>query len=320
MPDTTLKELESTLTVSAKDQVADGVVQLTLTDPSGALPAWTPGAHVDLEFGDIVRQYSLCGDPTDATTFKVAVLREPESRGGSSYVHDTLAVGDTLTVRGPRNHFPLAASPKYIFIAGGIGITPLMPMIDQAEASGAQWHLYYRGRSRATMAFVDWATGFGDKVTILAKDEDTTLDLAEVLGDPDDQTLIYICGPERLIQGAEEICAASWPSGALRLERFSPKEVEVPEGGNTAFELVLARSGMTLQVPPDKSVFEVVQDAGVTVLASCQEGVCGTCEQAVIEGDVDHRDSILNEEEREANDAMMVCVSRCFSKRLVLDL
>ncbi|MFN8149490.1 MAG: 2Fe-2S iron-sulfur cluster-binding protein, partial [Candidatus Nanopelagicales bacterium] len=135
-----------------------------------------------------------------------------------------------------------------------------------------------------------------------------------------DGTLVYTCGPERLLLGLEEICSASWPAGALHLERFAAKEIEAPEGGERSFELELAASGVTLTVPPDRSVFQVIEDAGISVLGSCHEGICGTCEAIVLEGDVDHRDSVLNESERAANDAMMVCVSRCFSDRLVLDL
>jgi ferredoxin-NADP reductase len=270
--------------------------------------------------GDLVRQYSLCGDPTDPHRLTVAVLREPESRGGSAYVHEKLAVGSTVTVRGPRNHFPLVSAPRYLFIAGGIGITPLIPMIREAEATGADWHLYYRGRSRATMAYVDALAAYGDRVTLLPGDETGPLDLASVLAEPSDGTAIYVCGPERLLAGCEEICSASWPAGALHLERFAAKEIDAPEGGERSFELELAATGITLTVPPDRSVFHVIEDAGISVLGSCHEGICGTCEAIVLEGDVDHRDSVLNESERAANDAMMICVSRCRSDRLVLDL
>ena len=315
-----LREHESELVVEKVTTVADGVVELTLLDETGGIPPWTPGAHVDLVLGDLVRQYSLCGDPLDTQRLVVAVLREPESRGGSAYVHDNLVVGSTVTVRGPRNHFPLVSAPRYVFVAGGIGITPLIPMIREAEAAGADWHLYYRGKRRAGMAYCDRLAEYGDKVTLLPGDETGPLDLAAVLADPREDTLVYTCGPERLLLGLEEICGASWPSGALHLERFAAKEIEAPEGGERSFELELAASGVTLTVPPDRSVFKVIEDAGISVLGSCHEGICGTCEAIVLEGDVDHRDSVLNESERAANDAMMVCVSRCFSDRLVLDL
>jgi cytochrome P450/ferredoxin-NADP reductase len=317
-----LREHERELAVESVTRIADAVVELRLVDDSGdGLPPWTPGAHVDLVIlGDIVRQYSLCGDPTDANAYTIAVLREPESRGGSAYVHDRLVAGSRVLVRGPRNHFPLVSARRYLFIAGGIGVTPLLPMIAEADASGADWHLFYRGRSRASMAYAVRLAEYVDRVTLLPGDEGGPMDLEAVLGEPHEGTLIYCCGPERLLEGAEQICSGTWPAGSLHVERFAAKKGEVPAGGERSFELVLAGSGVTLEVPPDRSVFDVIQDAGISVLGSCHEGICGTCEQFVLEGEVDHRDSVLNDSEQAANDAMMVCVSRCFSDRLVLDL
>jgi ferredoxin-NADP reductase len=320
---TTVREHESDLVVASAAQVADGVVELRLADDSGAgLPPWTPGAHVDLVLGDdLVRQYSLCGDPADPTSYTLAVLLEPESRGGSSYVHDKLTPGSRARVRGPRNHFPLLASPRYEFVAGGIGITPILPMIAEADASGAEWHLSYGGRTPASMAYADRLVAtYGERVTLVPFDQDGPLDLPTILGGPAADTLVYCCGPEGLLGAVESVCTASWPAGALHLERFAAKASEAPADGERSFELELAASGVTLQVPPDKSVFDVIQDAGISVLGSCHEGICGTCEQAVLEGEVDHRDSVLNASERAANDAMMVCVSRCLSDRLVLDM
>jgi len=319
---TTLREHESTLVVASRTTAADGVLQLQLVDDSGrSLPPWTPGAHIDLVLrDDVVRQYSLCGDPTDESSFTVAVLREPESRGGSAFIHDDLAEGDRLMVRGPRNHFPLVSAPRYRFVAGGIGITPLLPMIAEAEASGADWSLSYGGRSRASMAYLDRLASYGDRVQVFPADECGPLDLPVILREPRPGTLVYVCGPEGLLGAVETFCSGHWPDGALHLERFAAKQTESPTGGERSFELVLAGSGITLEVPPDRSVFDVIQDSGVSVLGSCHEGICGTCEQAVLEGEVDHRDSVLNETERAANDAMMVCVSRCLSDRLVLDL
>ncbi|MGA8246740.1 MAG: iron-sulfur cluster-binding domain-containing protein, partial [Nocardioides sp.] len=169
-------------------------------------------------------------------------------------------------------------------------------------------------------AYTEQLAKYGDRVTFAPADETGLLDLPTILGGPTPDELVYCCGPEPLLAAVEALCAASWPTGALHLERFAARAAEAPAGGERAFELVLAGSGVTLQVPPDRSIFEVVQDAGISVLGSCHEGICGTCEQAVLEGEVDHRDSVLNESERAANDAMMVCVSRCFSDRLVLDL
>ena len=277
------------------------------------LPAWTPGAHIDLILGDdLTRQYSLCNSPSKPGVWRVGVLCAPDSRGGSERVHAALTSGSMVRVRGPRNHFPLVTSARYLFIAGGIGITPILPMIAEAEAAGADWRLLYGGRERASMAFVDELAHYGDRVTIVPQDEMGMLDLESVLGTPQPDTLVYCCGPEGLLGAVEKFCE-NWPPGALHLERFSAKPQEPPPRRTPSFELVLERSGLTLQVPPDKSVLEVIRGAGVSVLASCLEGVCGTCETEVVDGDVDHRDSILNEEEREANEYMMVCVSRCRS-------
>ena len=318
---TTLREYEGDLVVEAAEIVADDVVSLTLVDADGdTLPPWTPGAHVDLMLGeDLIRQYSLCSAPSDSRTIRVGVLRSPDSRGGSVFIHEKLAPGAKVRVRGPRNHFPLVSAARYLFIAGGIGITPLLPMLAEVSAAGAEWRLVYGGRTRPSMAFLDELVQYGDRVKLAPQDEVGLLDLDGLLGQPDDQTLVYCCGPEALLAAVEQRCAA-WPTGALHLERFAAKATAVPAGGERSFELTLARTGVTVTVPPDRSVFDVVQEAGVSVLGSCHEGICGTCEQIVLDGDVDHRDSILSEDEQAANDTMMICVSRCRSDRLTLDL
>ena len=318
---TIVREHEADLVVREARSVADGVVALTLADPNGGeLPPWTPGAHVDFVLSDdLIRQYSLCSSPSKPDVWRVGVLRAPDSRGGSERVHDMLTAGSVVRVRGPRNHFPLVASPRYLFIAGGIGITPLMPMIAEADAAGADWRLLYGGRERASMAFLDELAQYGNRVTVVPQDEKGMLDLEPVLGTAQPDTLVYCCGPEGLLAAVEKYCEG-WPPGSLHIERFTAKPQEPAAEGDTEFELVLQRSGLTLQVPPDKSVLSVIREAGVSVLASCLEGVCGTCETEVIEGDVDHRDSVLNEEEQASNEYMMVCVSRCRSPRLVLDL
>jgi ferredoxin-NADP reductase len=318
---TIVREFEADLVVREVTTVAEDVVALTLAEPSGAaLPAWTPGAHIDLVLDeDHVRQYSLCGRPIEPDRWRVAVLRDPGGRGGSALVHDRLREGATVRVRGPRNHFPLVASGRYLFVAGGIGITPILPMIAEAAAAGADWRLLYGGRSRGSMAFLDELARYGDRVTIVPQDEAGMLDLAAVLGEPRPGTLVYCCGPEGLLAAVEKFCE-SWPKGALHLERFAAKTEPAAAAENPPFELVLQRSGLTLTVPPDQSIFEVVRAAGVSVLGSCLEGICGTCETEVIDGEVDHRDSVLTAEEQESNEFMMICVSRCRSQRLTLDL
>ncbi|MFH8484916.1 PDR/VanB family oxidoreductase [Streptomyces longisporoflavus] len=309
------------LTLVHREPLAEDVVRLTLAHPRGErLPAWSPGAHIDLMLGPgLVRQYSLCGDPADTSRFQVAVLRERESRGGSQYAHHTLAEGDTVRVSSPRNHFRLAASPRYLFIAGGIGITPILPMIAAADRQGADWRLVYGGRSRAGMAFAEQLTReHPRRVDLRPQDETGLLDLDELLAGPAADTLVYCCGPGPLLDAVEQRCA-SWPEGTLHIERFRPKEGadDAPAAG---FEVELSRAGITVTVPPDKSVLQSIEEAGVSVLSSCQEGTCGTCETAVLDGRVDHRDSLLTPAEQACNDTMFICVSRAAGPRLVLDL
>jgi len=317
-----VREFEADLTVVSAVEAASDVVTLTLAAEDGsALPPWTPGAHIDLVLGeDLVRQYSLCGSPADSGQWRIGVLRTPDSRGGSKAVHAELVEGARVRVRGPRNHFPLVASPRYLFLAGGIGITPMLPMIAEAEASGADWRLVYGGRSRSSMAFLDELAAYGDRVTLLPQDEAGMPDLDALLGAAAPDTLVYACGPTGLLDAVEQRCSASWPAGSLHLERFAARPADPSAEADTGFELVLQRSGLTLSVPPDQSVFEVCRAAGVSVVGSCLEGVCGTCETEVIDGEVDHRDSILNDEEKESNEFMMICVSRCRGDRLTLDL
>ena len=319
------REVEIDVEVRRREVAADGVVTLTLADPSGAdLPDWAPGSHIDLIMTpSLVRQYSLCGDTANRAEWQVGVLLDPDSRGGSQFVHDKLHEGSTVRVRGPRNHFPLVSSPRYLFIAGGIGVTPMLPMIGAAEATSADWSLLYGGRERSTMAFVDELERHGPRVSICARDvqegPNFRASLAAALSDPGQDTLVYCCGPEGLLTAVEEACKA-WPENSLHFERFSAKAVEEPADALASFEVECQRSGLTLTVTQDKTIYEACEEAGVDVLGSCMEGVCGTCECDMIEGEGDHRDSVLNDAEKEANETIMICVSRSRSERLVLDL
>jgi len=315
-------EHELTLTVSRKEAAADGVVALTLRDPAGGpLPAWDPGAHIDVVLGDdLIRQYSLCGDPADPTRFDIAVLREADGRGGSAHVHDQLSEGDLIAVRGPRNHFQLVDADRYIFIAGGIGITPIVPMIRSAAARGAAWQLIYGGRTRATMAFREQLVAtYPDRVQIWPQDETGLLDIAGIVAELEGvpNAVVYCCGPEPLLAAVEDACASRHV--ALHVERFAPK-ADVFEGPREEFEVELARTGISLTIPADCSIVEVLEEAGVDVPTSCEEGICGTCVTTVLSGVPDHRDSVLTEEEHAAGDCMTLCVSRSRSPRLVLDL
>ncbi len=309
------------LRVARRRTAAEGVVELTLTDPTGgSLPAWTPGSHVELLLRPgMSKHYSLCGDPADRSSWTVAVLRERNGRGGSQFVHDELTEGSHLQVRGPRNHFALVGSPRYEFIAGGIGITPVRTMIAAAQADGAEWNLLYCGRSRDSMAFLD-ELGADDRVTVWAGDEHSgRFDLDAILGEPRADTLVYCCGPAALMDAVEEKCAA-WPDGSLHLERFVAATGDAPEGALDSFEVECAVSGVTVTVEQGTTIFAAVEEAGVDVIGSCMEGICGTCEADVLGGAPDHRDSVLSRAERERGDTVMTCVSRSLSPKLVLDL
>ena len=314
------RESETAVRVEAKHVAADGVVVLDLGGLDGKpFPPWEAGAHVDLVLDAApTRQYSLCGDPQDRATLRIGVLRDPDGSGSSRHVHDALEVGDVVRVRGPRNHFPLEPSPRYLFIAGGIGITPILPMIAAAQAAGSDWRLVYAGRRRTSMAFLPELAAHGSRVSVRPKDESGPLDLDELLGTPQDGTLVYCCGPERLLAAVEARCAG-WPAGAVNVERFHPRPL-AEAAPTEAFEVVLERSGLTLPVPADRSVLDVVEAAGVDVLSSCREGTCGTCEVRVLGGAPDHRDSVLGEVERASGQATMICVSRSTTPHLVLDL
>jgi ferredoxin-NADP reductase len=318
-----MQERTVELTVVGREVLADDVVGLVLEDPSGAeLPDWNPGAHVDLMLTDsLVRQYSLCSSPTDRRRWMVGVLLDHNGRGGSKHVHDVLHGGTAVRVRGPRNHFPLQRSERYQFIAGGIGITPMLPMIEAAEAAGSDWHLLYGGRRRSSMSFVDELSKYAERVTFWPQDECGLLDLASVLGSPREDTLVYCCGPEALLGAVENACQ-SWPKSALHIERFAAKPTSSTpsDGAVDNFEVVCQRSGITIDVGPGESILEAVRAKGISMLASCMEGICGTCEVQVLEGNPEHRDSVLSDDEKAENDCMMICVSRSMSQRLVLDL
>ncbi len=324
MPSANVHEFTADLVVHRRSTPADGVVVLDLAHPeSQDLPPWEPGAHIDLILGDsLTRQYSLCGDPRDPGVWRVGVLLDPNSRGGSRYVHEILAEGAAVRVRGPRNHFPLVDAPRYRFIAGGIGITPIAAMIKAVQSAGSDWTLLYGGRTKASMAFADeLAEHYPDRVTVWPQDERGLLDLESLLKDPEDNTLVYSCGPEPLLAAVEQQCA-QWPAGTLHIERFAAKTPTAEQAAEALdrFEVVCQRTGVTFEVTSDKSILEILEEADVPIMASCYEGVCGTCEARVLEGTPDHRDSMLTEPERDAGEVMLVCVSRSRTERLVLDL
>jgi ferredoxin-NADP reductase len=301
---------------------AEGVLSVRLTDPSGAdLPGWEPGAHLALHLPNgIVREFSLCSDPEDRSGWTVAVLREPSSRGGSAYVHLELRPGNLVTVDGPRNNFSLEPAKKYLLVAGGIGITPILAMARDLERRGEEWTMLYAGRSGATMAFVEELRELArDKVTVHADDvAGGPPVLAGVLDRVDADTLVYCCGPEALLKGVEEGLV---DPASLRLERFKAPEPVAPlEGGDRPFDIVCTGSGKRVHVPVGTTALDALDQAGLDMPSSCTEGICGTCETKVVAGTVDHRDFLLTDDEKEAQNTMFVCVSRALTPELTLDV
>ncbi|MFC9621624.1 PDR/VanB family oxidoreductase [Streptomyces sp. NPDC056930] len=303
------------LLITERTEPADGVVRLRLEGPG--LPAWQPGAHLDLLLpSGLVRQYSLCGNPADLDTYTIATRLVEDGRGGSSEVHDRLHEGEEIEVRAPRNRFPLVEAPAYLFVAGGIGITPILPMLRSVAASGADWRLLYGGRSRATMPFLDEIEKLGaegDRVTIVPGDEAGHPDTVAALADTAEGTAVYCCGPEPLM---DAVAAALPPGRTLHLERFTAATASSADSG--PFEVELRRSGRTVRVAAGQSVLAAVREELPYVSYSCEQGFCGTCQQRVLEGEIDHRDELLTDSERD--DSMLICVSRCRGERLVLDL
>jgi ferredoxin-NADP reductase len=316
-------ELDRELVVSRREELVPGIVTLELRDASGdELPQWQPGSHIDVILGDdLVRQFSLCGDPGDRSVFQIAVLREDEGRGGSVAVHERLSHGSPVAIRGPRNHFAFEIAPKYRFIAGGIGITAILPMVRAAEAAGAEWTLAYGGKSTGGMAFArELAAAYPGKVRLFPSDTTGRMDVTAELASPDAVTDIYCCGPEALMSAVEAAASeAGWLAGALHLERFVPRELGAPVW-QEPFQVDLLLSGHTVTVEPGESVLDAARAVGALVLSSCEEGTCGTCETPLLEGLVEHRDSVLTPDEQAAGDRMMVCVSRAACPRIVLEL
>ncbi|GAB4587125.1 PDR/VanB family oxidoreductase [Nocardia sp. IFM 10818] len=305
--------------VAGRRDEAEDVFSLVLAARDGAeLPAWTPGAHIDVHAGPAgVRQYSLCGDPGDRSRWQIAILHEPAGRGGSAHLFRTAQPGTELRVSPPRNNFELVSHPSYVFVAGGIGITPILPMLAAATAAGARWQLFYGARTRAHMAFADHLAARYPQVVLVPQDRDGPLPLPRILDEAGDAE-IYCCGPEPLLVAIEEQGATR--GSAIRTERFAPRPAAARTAPDEAFEVRLASTGAAYRVGPRQSIADVLESAGIDVLTSCREGTCGSCETAVLDGDIDHRDDILTAAERARGNTMMLCVSRAHSRTLVLDL
>lgn len=300
--------------------VADGVIAIDLVrEDAGEFPRWRPGAHIDVLIGaGLERQYSLCGDVHDVRTIRIAVLRDQQSRGGSSALHERIKAGDHLFVRGPRNNFPLIEADEYVLVAGGIGITPILPMIMELQARGKSWKLLYGGRALSGIAFAEQLSPYGDRVRIQPQDEAGLLDVAGWIGAPRTGCVVYCCGPESLIKAVEAHCAA-WPENALQVERFKPA-ADAHVQSDSAFDVVLAKHGATVRVAADETIAGALERVGVHIPRSCNEGTCGTCITKVLDGVPDHRDSFLRGRMRAENKRIMVCCSRSKTEQLVLDI
>jgi ferredoxin-NADP reductase len=301
---------------------AENVVSLLLQSTDGAdLPPWSPGAHLDLMLpSGAVRQYSLCGEPADRQHYRIAVLRLADGRGGSVEVHDALKVGQIVTVAGPRNAFELQCADRYLFVAGGIGITPILPMVRHVAATALPWQLFYGGRSRASLSFVDEVANFGRaNVWLLAEDEVGSINTDAVLASAADGVAVYACGPARMLDALEAKFAGAGRANQLHVERFLARPtLPLPDDG--VIRVFLARKGGFVDVPPDRSILNALREAGHDWPSSCEQGICGTCEARVLDGTPDHRDSLLSDSERALGKVMMLCVSRALSPTLTLDV
>jgi ferredoxin-NADP reductase len=314
-----------TLRVGRRAEIAVNALLLELESASGeVLPEWPPGAHLDIHLpSGLTRQYSLCGAREDRSTYVVVVLREPHGRGGSEEIYREFGVGTEFISSTPRDHFRLVDASEYVLIAGGIGITPIKAMVDELRARGARWRLHYGGRSREHMAFVDELVDLGgDNVSIVPQDVDGLLDVPAIIGNLSPEAAVYCCGPAPLLDAVLTACAEAGASERLHFERFVPPTdgAGFVTDGDTAFEVELRSSGVTLQVPADKTLLEVVQSVLPDVPFSCTEGYCGSCESVVLDGEPDHRGSLMTPEEHDEEGTMLICVGRSKSHRLVLDL
>lgn len=313
-----------TLRVAAVNREALEINSYELVDPGGvALTPFSAGAHLDVHVpGGFLRQYSLCNDPKETHRYVIGVQRDAKSRGGSQRLHDTLKVGDTLPIGGPRNNFPLREEARrHRLIGGGIGITPIMAMLWRLVAIGADWHLDYCAREPARTAFLERLrrAPFAGRVDFHFDGGDPTkgMDMKAALARQEAGEVLYCCGPTGLMD-AVKAASAHWAPGTVHFEYFVNKELDA--GLNAAFQVRIASTGAVYDVPADKSILQVLREHGHDMDSSCEEGICGTCATPVKEGDIDHRDAVLSDEEKASNRWMMVCCSRARGGTIVLDL
>ncbi|MEQ5843644.1 cytochrome P450/oxidoreductase [Paraburkholderia acidicola] len=298
------------------------IVRVKLASRDGRpLPRWTPGSHIDVECGDtgISRQYSLCGDPAEAETFEIAVLKEHDSRGGSVWLHDNIEPGALLHIRGPRNHFRLdETAQRVVLIAGGIGITPISAMARRAKELGIDYEVHFSGRTRASMVLLDELFALhGERMRVYVSDEGTRNDFSALR--VDDATQVYACGPARMLDALEQV-ATNWPDDTLKIEHFVSAIGTLDPDREHTFEVELKDSGLVVTVAADQTLLAALRQANVDVQSDCEEGLCGSCEVRVLAGEVDHRDVVLTKAERQSNTRMMACCSRAQGTRLTLEL
>ncbi|HKY21358.1 MAG TPA: PDR/VanB family oxidoreductase [Vicinamibacterales bacterium] len=311
------------LVVTCLTPEAQGVLGIELRHPTGEeLPLFEPGAHVEVRLSNgIRRQYSLCNDSRERTRYCLGIGHAPESRGGSRYLHNQLKLGDRLQVAAPKNLFPLRqGGEELIFIAGGIGITPILSMIRHCLSVNRPFHLYYCARSRTRAGFLQTIEALaGARAHFHFDDEHDGrwFDAKAIVSRHPREAHVYCCGPEALMKAVQE-AGADRPAENLHFEWFSPKPND--DSKSQPFEVVIRSSGRRIHVPADRSVLDVLEGNGVSIPTSCREGLCGTCQVGVVAGLPDHRDSVLSDDERAANQSMMICVSRSRTPVLELDL
>lgn len=313
------------LTVSVADVRAEAKDVITLelrAIDGGELPTFTPGAHLDLHLPNgLVRNYSLTNDWRERNRYVIGVGRAADSRGGSSYIHSSIRAGAQLKISAPRNNFPLDEdSASFLFIAGGIGITPIMAMVRWCVANEKPWRLIYAARSRQRTAFYEELCALAaDRVQFHFDDEcGQVLDVAEAISSWSEGESVYCCGPSPLMEAVKTL-TEHLPSGTVRFEWFTVPESDEPQESNS-FTVKLERSGVEFEVPEHKSILEVLEEHGFEIPFSCREGLCGTCVTNVCSGEPDHRDYVLTDEERESGKMMTICCSRSKSPVLALDL
>ena len=308
------------LRLEAVRYVARSILAFELVSPEGArLPAAEAGAHIGLHLPNgVLRQYSLLHAGSAPLSYEIAVKLDATSRGGSRFMHQALRVGTILPVDPPRNNFPLGAdAPQHLFFAGGIGITPILAMLEALAARGERGELWYACRERAELPFHGELSRLASvHLHIDAEQEGRFFDIAAPIATAPRSAHLYCCGPTPML-AAFTAATHDWPARQVHLEYFTPRATAAVGGG---FTVALARSQQEFHIPPGRTILQVLRDAGIEVSSSCEEGICSACETRVIEGEPDHRDSILSDEERASGRTMMVCVSGSKSPRLVLDL